>query len=166
VTGVTGGVYHETFAAVGTLSFPIFKEATFHGDRDVAEEQLDEIHARLEDLKQKIDQQLRDSFLDLQTATQTMQVAKSNVDLATTALSQTEDRFTAGISDNLPVAEAQSTLAQAQSQYVNSVYSLNEARLGLARNLGIVDTQYRTFLQGGNPPEVKSDQAVGEPKKE
>ncbi|HEY1501989.1 MAG TPA: TolC family protein [Acidobacteriaceae bacterium] len=166
VTGVTGGVYHETFAAVGTLSFPIFKEATFRGDRDVAEEQLDEIHARLEDLKQKIDQQLRDSFLDLQTATQTMQVAKSNVDLATTALSQTEDRFTAGISDNLPVAEAQSTLAQAQSQYVNSVYSLNEARLGLARNLGIVDTQYRTFLQGGNPPEVKSDQAVGEPKKE
>jgi hypothetical protein len=64
------------------------------------------------------------------------------------------------------VAEAQSTLAQAQSHYVNSVYSLNEARLGLARNLGIVDTQYRTFLQGGNPPEVKSDQAVGEPKKE
>jgi hypothetical protein len=46
------------------------------------------------------------------------------------------------------------------------VYQLNEARLGLARNLGIVDTQYRTFLQGGNPPEVKSDKAVGEPKKE
>jgi outer membrane protein TolC len=93
-------------------------------------------------------------------------VAKSNVDLATTALSQTQDRFTAGISDNLPVAEAQSTLAQAQSQYVNSVYSLNEARLGLARNLGIIDTQYRTYLQGGTPPEVKSDTAVGEPKKE
>jgi outer membrane protein TolC len=166
VTGVTGGIYHETFAAVGTLSFPIFKEATFRGDRDVAEAQLDEIHARLEDLKQKIDQQLRDSFLDLDTATQTMQVAKSNVDLATTALSQTQDRFTAGVSDDLPVAEAQSTLAQAQTQYVNSVYALNQARLGLARNLGIVDTQYRTFLQGGSPPEVKSDTAAGEPKKE
>jgi outer membrane protein TolC len=101
VTGISGGVYHETFAAVGTLSFPIFKEAQFRGDRDVAEAQLDEIRSRLEDLKQKIDQQLRDSFLDLQTATETMQVAKSNVDLATTALSQTQDRFTAGISDNL-----------------------------------------------------------------
>jgi outer membrane protein TolC len=70
------------------------------------------------------------------------------------------------VSDNLPVSEAQSTLAAAQSQYVNSVYQLNEARLGLARNLGIVDTQYRTFLQGGNPPQVKSDAAVGEPKKQ
>jgi outer membrane protein TolC len=161
VTGISGGVYHETFAAVGTLSVPLFQEAQFRGDRDVAEAQLDEIRSRLEDLKQKIDQQLRDSLLDLETATETVHVAKSNVDLATTALDQTQQRFTAGVADSLPVAEAQSTLAQAQTQYVNSVYQLNEARLGLARNLGIVDTQYRTFLQGGNPPEVKSDKAAG-----
>ncbi len=73
VTGITAGVYHETFAAVGTLSIPIFKEAEFRGDRDVAAAQLDEIRSRLEDLRQKIDQQLRDSFLDLQTATETVQ---------------------------------------------------------------------------------------------
>lgn len=164
VTGVTGGIYHSTFAAVGTLSIPIFEEAKFRGDRDVAEAQLDEIRSRLEDLTQKIDQQLRDSLLDLETATETMRVAKSNVDLATTALDQTQQRFAAGVTDNLPVAEAQSTLAQAQTQYVNSVYSLNEARLGLARNLGIVDTQYKMYLQGGKPPEVKSDQAAGMPK--
>jgi outer membrane protein TolC len=164
VTGISGGVYHETFTAVGTLSVPIFKEAQFRGDRDVAEAQLEEIRSRLADLTQKIDQQLRDSLLDLETATETVQVAKSNVDLATTALDQTQDRFTAGISDNLPVAEAQSTLAAAQTQYVNSVYALNEARLGLARNLGIIDTQYRQYLQGGNPPEVKSDKAAGEPR--
>jgi hypothetical protein len=64
----------------------------------------------------------------------------------------------------LPVAEAQSTLAQAQTQYVNSVYQLNESRLGLARNLGIIDTEYKLYLQGGMPPEVKSDKAAGEPK--
>jgi len=166
VTGISGGVYHETFSAAGTLSVPLFKEAQFRGDHDVAEAQLDEIRSRLEDLRQKIDQQLRDSFLDLETATETVKVAKSNVELATTALDQTQDRFAAGVSDNLPVAEAQSTLTQAQTQYVNSVYALNEARLGLARNLGIIDTQYRQYLQGGNPPEVKSDKAAGEPKVE
>jgi hypothetical protein len=47
---------------------------------------------------------------------------------------------------------------------VNSVYQLNEARLGLARNLGIIDTEYKRYLQGGMPPEVKSDKAAGEPK--
>ena len=161
VTGISGGLYHETFAAVGTLSVPLFKEAQFRGDRDVAEAQLDEIQTRLEDLKQKIDQQLRDSLLDLETATETVQVARSNVELATTALDQTRQRFAAGVADSLPVAEAQSTLSAAETQYVNSVYQLNQARLGLARNLGIIDTQYRTFLQGGNPPEVKSDKAAG-----
>lgn len=148
VTGISGGVYHETFAAVGTLSIPVFSEAKFRGDDDVAEAQMDQIRTRLEDLTQKIDQQLRDSLLDLQTAEETVKVAKSNVDLATTALDETEQRFQAGVADSLPVAEAQSTLAGAQTQYVNSVYQLNEARLGLARNLGIIDTQYKVYLQG------------------
>lgn len=164
VTGVSGGVFHDTFAAVGTLSVPIFEEAKFRGDRDVAEAQLDQIRSRMGDLTQKIDQQLRDSLLDLETANETVKVAKSNVDLATTALDQTQQQFSAGVTDNLPVSEAQSTLAQAQTQYVNSVYQLNQARLGLARNLGIIDTQYKVYLQGGTPPEVKSDKAAGMPK--
>ncbi|HTV16821.1 MAG TPA: TolC family protein [Acidobacteriaceae bacterium] len=164
VTGVSGEVYHETFAAVGTLSVPLFHEAEFRGDADVAAAQLDQIRARMRDLTAKIDQQLRDSLLDLQTAEETVKVAKSNVDLATTALDQTQQRFTAGIADNLPVAEAQSTLAAAQTQYVTSVLALNQARLGLARNLGIVDTQYKSYLQGGTPPALKSDKAAGMPK--
>ncbi|MGA8528653.1 MAG: TolC family protein [Acidobacteriaceae bacterium] len=156
VTGISGGVYHDTFAAVGTLSIPIFEEAKIRGDNDVAQAQLDQIRTRLGDLTRKIDQQLRDSMLDLETAEETVRVAKSNVELANTALDQTQQRFTAGITDSLPVAEAQSTLAAAETQYVNSVLRLNEARLGLARNLGIVDTQYKMYLQGGKPPDVKS----------
>ncbi|HEX3662054.1 MAG TPA: TolC family protein [Acidobacteriaceae bacterium] len=151
VTGISGGVYHGTFAAVGTLSVPIFEEGKIRGDNDVAEAQLEQIRSRMEDLSRKIDQQLRDSLLDLDTAEKTVQVAKSNVELATTALDQTQQRFTAGVTDSLPVAEAQSTLAAAQTQYVNSVLQLNVARLGLARNLGIVDTQYKTYLHGGTP---------------
>jgi outer membrane protein TolC len=163
VTGISGGVYHGTFAAVGTLSIPIFKEAKFRGDNDVAEAQLEEIRSRMADLTGKIDQQLRDSLLDLQTAEQTVQVARSNVDLANTALDQTRQRFSAGVTDSLPVAEAQSTLAQAQTQYVSSVLQLNEARLGLARNLGIIDTQYQMYLQGGTQPGAKSNTAAGMP---
>lgn len=163
VTGISGGIYHDTFAAVGTLSVPIFQEAQFRGDHDVADAQLEQIRARMQDLTAKIDQQLRDSLLDLETAEETVSVAKSNVDLATTALDQTQQRFNAGVTDNLPVAEAQSTLAGAQTQYVNSVLQLNEARLGLARNLGIVDTQYKMYLKGGTPPAAKSESNAAAP---
>ncbi|WP_446745462.1 TolC family protein [Silvibacterium acidisoli] len=146
VTGVVGQVYHGTFAATGTLSVPIFEEAKFRGDHDVAQAQQNELESQFHDLTNKIDQQLRDSMLDLKTAAELVQVSRSNVDLATKTLEQTTDRFQAGVDDNLPVVQAQSTLSQAQTQYVSSVLQFNQAKLGLARNLGIIDTQYQNFL--------------------
>ena len=145
ITGVSGGVYHGTFIAMGTLSVPIFNEGKIRGDQDVALAQLSEIRARIRSVTVQIDQQVRDSLLDLQTAEQTVSVAKSNVALAQTALDQTQQRFNAGVSGNLPVAEAQSTLAAAQTQYVNSVFQLNRARLELARNIGLIDQQFGNF---------------------
>jgi outer membrane protein TolC len=156
VEGISGGPYHGVFAATGSIEVPIFQEAKFRGDHAVAEAQLENYRSQMGDLRNKIDQQLRDSLLDLQTAADLVRVARSNVDLSTTALEQSTDRFQAGVDDNLPVVQAQSTLAQAQSQYVNSVRQFNQAKLGLARNLGIVDTQYKTYLQGGVPSDVKN----------
>lgn len=152
VSGVTGQIYHGTFVAAGTLSIPIFHEAKFRGDADVASAQVQELRSQMNDLTSKIDQQLRDSLLDLQTARDLVSVSKNNVDLATTALDQSTQRFKAGVDDNLPVAQAQTTLAQAQAQYVNSVYQFNQAKLGLARNLGIIDTQYKNYIPGGSTP--------------
>ena len=98
-------------------------------------------------MKAQIDQQLRDSLLDVQSAGQLVRVARSNVALAQQELEQTRERFTAGVADNLPVVEAQSTLAGAETNLVSTTVEYNEAKLGLARNLGIVDTQYRNYLR-------------------
>jgi outer membrane protein TolC len=103
------------------------------------------------DLKSKIDQQLRDSLLDLTTQQELVKVTRSNLELATTELDQATQRYRAGIDDNLPLVEAQSTLSNAQSQYVNTVYQFNQAKLSLARNLGIIDTQYQAYLKGAPP---------------
>jgi len=154
MTGVVGQIYHGDFTAEGTISIPIFNEAKFRGDKDVAVAQVNELNSEFNDLTNKIDQQLRDSLLDLQSAAELVRVARSNVDLATTELQQTTDRFQAGVDDNLPVTQAQSTLSQAQTQYVNTVFQFNQAKLGLARNLGIIDTQYKNFVPNSSakPP--------------
>jgi outer membrane protein TolC len=153
VTGVSGLVNHGTFVAMGTLNIPIFHEAKFRGDADVASAQLDELRSQMNDLTTQIDQQLRDSLLDLHTARQLVDVSKSNVTLASTALDQATQRYKSGVDDNLPVAQAQSTLAQAQQQYVDSVYRYNLTKLGFARNLGIIETQYKNYLpQVSTPP--------------
>jgi outer membrane protein TolC len=148
VTGVTNGLYHGTFVAMGSLRVPVFQEAKFRGDSEVAAANLNNLMQQLASLKIQIDQQLRDSILDVQSATELVKVSQSNVELARKELEQTTDRFQAGVDDNLPVVQAQATLADAETNLVNTTSQHNQAKLGLARNLGIVDTQYATFLHG------------------
>ena len=148
VTGVTGGLYHGTFVAAGTLKLPIFQEAKFRGDSGVAAANLTNLMQQMASLKEQINGQLRDSLLDVQTAAELVRVAQSNVELARKELEQTTDRFQAGVDDNLPVVQAQATLANAESTLINTTSQHNQAKLGLARNLGIVDTQYATYLHG------------------
>jgi outer membrane protein TolC len=163
VTGISGGNYHGVFGATGTLKIPIFQEAQFRSDRDTTQYQLENARAQVGNVRGQIQQQVRDSLIDLRAATATITVAKSNVALSQTALEQAIERFQAGVDDNLPAIEAESTLAQAQVQFINAQFQYNEAKLGLARNLGIIDVDFHPEWKGGHPAGVQSDRtAMGE----
>jgi outer membrane protein TolC len=75
-------------------------------------------------------------------------VATSNLGLANEALSEAQQRYSAGVSDNLAVSQAQASVAQANDQYVSSLYQHNVAKLSLARALGAAETSYRTYVGG------------------
>ena len=143
---VNGAGTHGNFAAIGTLSVPIFKEAGLRGDEDAALATLNADQARLADLRVQIDQQVRDALLDVAATQKLVDVARSNVALAARALSDETDRVNAGVDDNLPLVTAQATLASAQTNLVQSLYQYNVAKLGLARAAGIIQTQYRAYL--------------------
>jgi outer membrane protein TolC len=146
VTQVGGVGAHGTFMAVGTLSFPIFREARLRGDEQASQAQLDAANSQLEDLRGKIDQQVRSSLLDVGATARLVEVARSNVELATRALSDETDRVNAGVDDNLPLVTAQATLAGAQNNLVESLYQYNLAKLALARASGVLEQQYRVYL--------------------
>jgi outer membrane protein TolC len=146
VLGETHGTYHGVFTAQGTVKIPIFEEGRFRGEREVADAQLIALRQEVDALKVTIDAQIRASRLDVESAEELVKVAKSNVELATQELQDTRDRFAAGVDDNLPVVQAQATLADAQSRLVGSEFQYNEAKLALARNTGVVETQYKDYL--------------------
>ena len=146
VDSISGSGSHGDFAAVGTLSVPIFREAKLRGDEDASAAQLASVSSQLADTRGHIDQQVRDALLDVDAAGKLVQVARSNVDLATRALSDETDRVNAGVDDNLPLVTAQATLASAQSNLVESLYQLNLSKLGLARAAGVLEQQYRVYL--------------------
>ena len=146
VDKVNGSPSHGVFSAVGTLNIPIFREAEIRGETDAAAAQLRGANAQLEDLRVKIDQQVRSALLDTAAAKRLVEVAKSNVDLARQALSDESDRVAAGVDNNLPLVTAQASLASAQNNYVESLYQYNLAKLGLARAAGVIELQYRAYL--------------------
>ncbi|MGA2216756.1 MAG: TolC family protein [Terracidiphilus sp.] len=146
VSEVTTVGSHGNFIAQGTLKLPIFREAGLRGDNDAAQAQLSSVRNQLADLKNHIDQQVRSALLDVDAAHQLVQVARSNLDLATRALSDETDRVNAGVDDNLPLVTAQATLASAQNNVVESLYQYNVSKLALARAAGILEQQYRAYL--------------------
>jgi outer membrane protein TolC len=146
VIGLTTGSYHGDFNAEGTLSFPVFREAAQRGELDVVSGQLLALRQREADLRLTIDSQIRASMLDVNASNELVKVAQSNVELAQQELADERDRFAAGVDDNLPVVDAEATLASAQSQLVKSLYQYNVAKLQLARNSGVVETRYRSYL--------------------
>jgi len=146
VLGETRGLYHGVFTAQGVLKIPIFEEGRFRGEREVAAAQEIGLRHEIESLRVTIDEQIRASMLDVESSAELVKVARSNVDLAAQELSDTRDRFAAGVDDNLPVVQAQATLADAQSRLVATEFMFNQAKLDLARNTGVVETQYKQYL--------------------
>jgi outer membrane protein TolC len=146
VLGETTGLYHGVFLAQGTLRIPLSEEGRFRGEREAAEAQQRALHRQIESLRLTIDAQLRSSLLDVQSSAELVKVARSNVDLAAEELSDTRDRFAAGVADNLPVVQAQASLAAAQSRLIATQFQYNQAKLQLARNTGVVESQYKTYL--------------------
>jgi outer membrane protein TolC len=148
VIGPTLGHSHGTFDAVGTASVPLFEEAKLRGDARDAQAQLEQKQAQLNDLRGQISADVRDSILDIQAAAKQVAVSRSNVELATEALSEAQQRYAAGVADNLAVSQAQASMAQADDQLVSSLYQHNVAKLSLARAMGIAQTNYKDYVGG------------------
>jgi outer membrane protein TolC len=146
VLGEVSGLYHGVFSATGQVSVPVFEEGELRGQSEVAGAQVIALQQQIDSLRVTIEQQIRASMLDVQSSNELVKVARSNVDLATQELQDATDRFSSGVDDNLPVVEAQATLAQAQSQFVSTLYQYNQSKLQLAKNTGVVEAQYKLYL--------------------
>jgi outer membrane protein TolC len=146
--GQTLGHSHSTFTAVGTASVPLFEEAKLRGDARQEQAILDQEIATLNNLRGQVQADVADSILDIETAAKQVEVSRSNVQLATQELSDAQERYANGVSDNLAVTQALASVAQANSQYVTSLYQHNVAKLELARAMGLIATKYQQYLGG------------------
>ena len=149
--GTTVGHSHSTYTATGEVSAPILQIAKTRGDEEVADASLQQQRARYSDQVQQVNQDVRGALLDIEAAAKLVEATRSNVDLANEELSEAQQRFRAGVADNLAVSDAQAQTQQANDQYISALYQHNVAKLSLARAVGYAGTNYKqAFTPGGN----------------
>ena len=137
-----------TFSVVGALSVPIFEGGRVQGRLAQADSELRMRRAQAEDTKAEIYYDVRTAFLDLKATEEELQTATRSRELADLQLTQSRDRFAAGVTSNIEVVQSQEVVAQASEQYIAALYGFNVAKAMLARSLGTAEEAVAKYLGG------------------
>ena len=146
--GVNPATSNGTWQVNGGLNIPLFTGGKVHSDVLEADSQLKQARSQLGDLRGRIDYEVRSALLDLNSAAEQVEVARSSVDLAEQSLVQSRDRFAAGVTDNLEVVQAQESVASAHESYIQSLYAHNLAKVELAYAIGDAEQGVKRYLKG------------------
>jgi outer membrane protein TolC len=138
----------SVFQAAATVNIPIFESGRVRADVEQADAALSQRQAEYEDEKGAVELDVRQAYVDLQVATEQMAVAIENRKVAAEILTQSLDRFAAGVTNSVEVVQSQETVASAERDYVSTLFSLNLARISLARATGQAEQFIPNMLKG------------------
>jgi outer membrane protein TolC len=145
--GTSPASSHGTFTFVASARINVFDGGRISGDVIQAKAALKQRQDELADLAGQIDYQVRAAFLDIHTAADLVAVARDNLDLANQTLTQARDRFTAGVTDNIEVVQAQDSVASANDNLISALLAHNLAKIDLARALGGAERGIQKFME-------------------
>jgi outer membrane protein TolC len=135
-----GVASHGTSSGI-SLSAPIFAGFAPTYRVKAAQAQMDTQQAQLEHLRLQVALDVWTAFQNLATATQSL---RSSADLLNSA-QQSErvalGRYKAGVGNILDTLNAQSALASARQQRIQSTFNWNISRAALAQSMGNLDTE-------------------------
>jgi outer membrane protein TolC len=154
VNGQTGfigpapGSAENTYAISAGVRIPIFQGGKVKADVDQAATLLRQERLQLENLRSRVEYEVRSALLDVKSSDDQVAVARQQIDLAAEQLKEAQDRYKAGVSGSLEVVQAQEAVAGANENHIQALYQNNVAKLSLVRALGEAEQRTRAFLGG------------------
>lgn len=146
VTPTSGG--SGVFAATGSVNIPIWQGGRIESDVQQAQAVVDQRRAEYQDQRGVVELDIRNAYIDANVANEQVGVAENNRKLALETLRQSQDRFTAGVTDSVEVVQSEETLAAAERDYIDSLYSQNVAKISLWRAAGEAEQNISALLKG------------------
>src|SRR3954466_454158 len=146
--GQTVSGSHETYRIAANVRLPIFDGGRSTARRIETASDVRRRQAELEDVRGRVEYDVRTALLDLRAAAQQLEAAQANVTLAGQELEQARDRFAAGVAGNIEVTQAQESVAIASESYIDALYAHNLAKASLARAVGTAEQSVKAFVGG------------------
>jgi outer membrane protein TolC len=131
----------------GSIKIPIWQGGRVAGDIEQSEASLDQRKAEAEDVRGRIESDIRNAYLDLQAAASQLELSKNNQGVARETLRLTREKLDAGISDSVEVTQASEAVASADLDYITALFAHNLAKLSLARALGGAERRVPDYLK-------------------
>jgi outer membrane protein TolC len=130
----------------GQIDFTLF-DRDRNGEAQEVASRVKRIDDQIADQRRGIEEEIRETLLNLDSAAEQVAVASEGQQLAQSELKMAQDRFQSGTANNVEVVTAQNELARAEENYILAVTSHVDAKYALARAMG--DTEKKTVeLQG------------------
>ncbi len=124
------------YTVEGIVTIPVYNGGRIAGDERQAEAAQRQRKAEYEDTRAQVDQDVRLAYIQLNAANHQVVLARHNQDLAHDTLTQSTDRFAAGVTDTVEVVQAEQALVQADDDLITALFEHNLAKLSLARAMG------------------------------
>jgi outer membrane protein TolC len=150
--GLTWSTSLPTFNVTGLVDVPLFEGGKLQGRLAQADADLRARQAEAEDLRSDVYYDVRSAFLDLEATEAELTTASRARELAALQLTQSRDRFAAGVASNIEVVQAQEAVALASEQFIDAQYSFNLAKAMLAESLGSAEDMVKAFLRSPRNP--------------
>ncbi len=131
-----GGNWYSTSYAGISLHVPIFSGFSKDANLQKARLRREQTDVAMENLRQSIDLevgQARNTFLN---AIHTISYQKENVALAESVYNQTKKKFESGLASNTDLNDSQTSLIEAQTNYVNALYLAVIAKIDYLKAIG------------------------------
>ncbi len=148
--GVSPDNSHGVFTAAGSVNIPVYTGGRIKADIQQAKATLRQRESEYQDTRGRVEQDVRDAIIQLQTAVGQAHLAESNRKFALETLTQARDRFDAGVTNTVEVVQAQQQASAAESDYVSSLFAFNLARLTLARATGEAESDINSLFAGAH----------------
>jgi outer membrane protein len=118
------------------MTVPIFDGGQREGRISESRSVLRQEAINTQDVRFQVSLEVRDALLTLHSAKKQVAVAEEGLKLSLTELELARERFAVGVATNIEVTNAQTSVAQARDNLIQSLFTFNAARISLARSQG------------------------------